>query len=78
MTVPGTFYLVILNRVDFSTQVLSVVFPHIPAGQKSKVKPHKEHCRLVSIPFGRISTFYDYVEFMLYVFLLGLFVPDFF
>lgn len=53
----GILYLVILNRADFSTQVLSVVFPHIPVGPKSKVKAHTEPCRLVFIPFGRISTF---------------------
>lgn len=53
----GILYLVILNRADFSTQVLSVVLPHFPEGPESKVKAHTEPCRLVFIPFGRISTF---------------------
>lgn len=72
----GILYLVILNRADFSTQVLSVVLPHIPAGPKSKVKSHTEPCRLVFIPFGRISTFFGYLRFMLYVSLSGLFALD--
>lgn len=72
----GILYLVILNRADFSTQVLSVVLPHIPAGSKSKVKSHTEPCCLVSIPFGRISTFFGYLQFMLYVSLSGPFAPD--
>lgn len=76
MTTPGILYLVILNRADFSTQVLSVVLPHIPAGPKSKVKSHTEPCRLVFIAFGRISTFFGYLRFMLYVSLSGLFAPD--
>lgn len=76
MTTWGILYLVILNRADFSTQVLSVVLPHIPAGPKSKVKSHTEPCRLVFIPFGRISTFFGYLRFMLYVSISGLFAPD--
>lgn len=76
VTTQGILYLVILNRADFSTQVLSVVLPHIPAGSKSKVKSHTEPCCLVSIPFGRISTFFGYLQFMLYVSLSGPFAPD--
>lgn len=57
-TESGILYLVMLNKADFSTQVLSVVFPHIPPGPRSKVKPHTERCHLVFIPFGRISTFF--------------------
>lgn len=76
MTTWGILYLVILNRADFSTQVLSVVLPRIPAGPKSKVKSHMEPCRLVFIPFGRISTFFGYLRFMLYVSLSGLFALD--
>lgn len=77
MAAQGICYLVILNGVDFSTQVLSVVLPHIPVGPKSKVKSHTEPCRLVFIPFGRIFTFlWLSAVFSLYVSLSGLFALD--
>lgn len=76
VTTWGILYLVILNRADFSTQVLSVVLPHFPAGPKYKVKSHMEPCCPVFIAFGRISTFFGYLRFMLYVSLSGLCALD--
>lgn len=43
----SVLYLVILNRADCFTQVLSAVFPHIPPGPQYKVKSHRECCRTV-------------------------------